>query len=112
MTAVATSVTKWQTKTIAWHPGPRTAHIYAIVTACGSLHLIDAKQHKRVRIWTRMELAGRQSNTASSLQMPQLSWSLDGTQLLVSLEGSSSLLTFGEVAASPAAAGSSRRRRR
>ena len=111
MTSVATSITSWLTKTIAWHPGPRTAHIYAIATACGSLHLVDAKQHKRVYLWTWMDLGGRPRNTAS-LQMPELSWSLDGTQLLVCLEGSSFLLTFGEVAAGSEAASSGRRRRR
>ena len=111
MTAVATSVTSWLTKTIAWHPGPRTAHIYAIATACGSLHLMDAKQHKRLRIWTWMDLAGQQRNTAS-LQMPELSWSLDGMQILVSLEGSASLLTFTGVSGSAAPASSGRRRRR
>ena len=111
MTTIATSITSWLTKTIAWHPGPRTAHIYAIATACGSLHLVDAQQNKRVRVWTWMDLAGRPRNTAS-LQMPELSWSLDGTQLLVCLEGSSSLLTFGEVAACAEAVSSGRRRRR
>ena len=46
MTAAATSNTWWLMKTVAWHPGPRLAHIYAIASACGSVHLMDRKQNR------------------------------------------------------------------
>ncbi len=92
MTPVATSRTAWPMKTIAWHPGPRTTHTYAIASACGSVHLMDAKQHRRNRIWTHAELGGRQSRDAQGHL--ELTWSLDGTQLLASSDACASLMHF------------------
>ncbi|KAK9858889.1 hypothetical protein WJX84_009091 [Apatococcus fuscideae] len=98
---VATSTTCWFTKDVARHPGPRTAHIYVIATACGSLHLMDAKLHKCIHTWKA--LAGQQGGTEPQ-QPPELSWSTNGTQLLYSVRGNTALLTFGGGA--PTSAGS------
>ena len=48
MTPVATSNSKWLIKTVAWQPGPRLRHFYAIASSCGSVHLVDARQHRFV----------------------------------------------------------------
>ncbi|KAK9834406.1 hypothetical protein WJX74_001100 [Apatococcus lobatus] len=101
MRPVATSTTCWFTKDVARHPGPRTAHIYVIATACGSLHLMDAKLHKCIHTWKA--LAGQQGGTEPQ-QPPELSWSTNGTQLLYSVRGNTALLTFGGGA--PTSAGS------
>ena len=92
MTLVATDASGWLTSTIVWHPSPQTAHVYAIITISGSLHLVDAKQHRSLRSWSQVELLGTaQRNFSDSWE---LSWSPDGTQLLVLGHEPISLLTF------------------
>lgn len=92
MVPVATSSSGWVMGSITWHPGPWSTHIYAITTASGSVYLMDAKQHRCIRKWSRSELARPSS---SSLDAPlQLSWSPDGTQLLVLGAGCICMLSF------------------
>ena len=95
MPLVATDDSGWVITSIVWNPSPQTAHIYAIITCGGSLHLINSEQHRSLRSWSHLELA-----VLIGAHHPytfELSWSPDGSQLLA-LEpenGCISLLALG-----------------
>lgn len=96
MTLVATDAMGWLPASILFNPSPWNAHVYAIFTGEGSLHLIDAEQHRSLCSWSCTELAGYPCE--STPYSFDLSWSPDGSQLLALGNGRISLLTFGPAA--------------
>ncbi len=80
----------WPYDCLAWHPTLRRPCLYAKVNE-GSIHLIDALQHRIVQTWTASCL-GPIFGTVD--QLTDLQWSPDGTRLYVTGMGKIACLLF------------------
>ena len=83
---------------IAWHPTLTSAGLYAVSSRGkdASVHLIDAKRHCRLSMWTSAELATilQAPPTPPSLAVYSMKWSPDGKSLAVLTSSSTIILKF------------------
>ena len=76
---------------IAWHPSPLLHGLYAIANKRGDVLLVHGRRHKIVREWPCRDLL---EQAPSGGQM-QLSWSADGSMLIVAAAGALPIIRFG-----------------
>lgn len=88
----------WNLGSVAWHPGPTSSHLYAIMNDQGSLFLMNGSIHQQLAQWTWQELSGSQHPACPSIEaarLVRLRWSPDGLQLAMLACGHTALISYG-----------------
>ena len=78
---------------MAWHPSPALAGMYAIADESGNVWLVDGKRHRIIRKWSLAELC--EGFKPQEHPRTSLSWSADGTMLIVAGDARLSIVRFG-----------------
>ena len=96
---VALKSSQWNLQGAAWHPGPSSRQIYAVMNDEGSLFLVNGFTHRLLAQWTWQQLSGGNLPALASVKearLIELLWSPDGTQLVVMARGLTALISFGQ----------------
>ncbi|KAK9834102.1 hypothetical protein WJX84_009168 [Apatococcus fuscideae] len=86
---------KWSLESIAWHPNPAAGCVYAIMSACGDLSVVDGLRHRVLRSWTWSQLSAKGHNSPGNQSSVKLSWSPDGSRLIIAASRETVALRFG-----------------
>ncbi len=80
---------------MAWQPTLKSAATYILAERKenASLHLIDAKRHRRLITWTSEQMASMLQRPMS-LGYASLAWSCDGNKLAVITRTGTAILSF------------------